>query len=102
MVLDSGKGVILVPMELSAAFVTTDHEMLVSRLQTRFGIQCPALQWCRSYLLDCYQVIHVSGEASYPVGLIYGVPRRSVLGTLECIAYMCPISGIQYTSIEWL
>ena len=44
MALDSGKGVILLLLDLSAGVDTIDHEILVSRLQTRFGIQGPALQ----------------------------------------------------------
>ena len=88
---DSGKGIILVLLNLSAAFDTIDHLILVSRLQTRFGMQDPALQWFASYLVDCYQVIHVSGEASDPVCLIYGISQGSVLGPLEFIAYMFPI-----------
>ena len=41
--LDSGKGVITVLLDLSAAFNIIDHDILLSRLQTRIGIEGPAL-----------------------------------------------------------
>ena len=57
MTLDSR--VILVLFDLSAAFDTIDHEILVSRLQTRFGIQSSALQLLLFYLVELYQIISV-------------------------------------------
>ena len=94
MALDFGKSIILVLLDLLAAFDTIDHETLVSRLQIRFGIQCPALQWFGAYLVDLDQVIYVSGEASDPVCFIYGIPQRLVLGTLKFIACLCAIYDI--------
>ena len=47
--LDSGKGIILVLLDLSAAFNTIDHNILMSRLQTRISIECPALHWFQSH-----------------------------------------------------
>ena len=41
--LDSGKSVILCLLDLSAAFDTIDHGILVSRLQSRIGIEATAL-----------------------------------------------------------
>ena len=99
MALDSRNRVSLVLFSLSAALDTIDHEILVSRLQTRFGIQGPTLQWFWSYLVDHYQVTHVTGEISDPLCLIYGVPQGSVLGTLQCITYTCSIYDIVHTPV---
>ena len=48
--LDYGKGVILVLLNQSETFNTIDHDILVWRLQTRIGIEGPALCWFQSYL----------------------------------------------------
>ncbi len=46
----SGSLNILLPLDLSAAFDTTDHSTPLSRLQSRTGITGSALSWFRSYL----------------------------------------------------
>ena len=43
--LDSGKCVILVLLDLSTAFDTIDHDIMVSMPQSRIGVEGPALQW---------------------------------------------------------
>ena len=47
---DDKKSVIILLLDLSAAFDTVDHTILVSRLANRFGIRDTALNWFRSYL----------------------------------------------------
>ena len=44
---DDNKSVILLLLELSAAFDTVDHAILVSILANRFGIWDTALNWFR-------------------------------------------------------
>ena len=47
---DSRDFVILVSLELAAAFDTVDHDTLSSCLQRYEGIQGTVLEWFRSYL----------------------------------------------------
>ena len=49
---DNHHHVILVLLDLSAAFYTLDHSILLQRFQKRFGITCTALRWMESYFND--------------------------------------------------
>jgi len=77
----------LVLLDLSAAFDTVDHEILLSILETRFAIQCTALDWLRSYLTGRTQVFVYADKqtVSYPV--LCSVPQGSVFGPLGFISY---------------
>jgi hypothetical protein len=88
--LDSGQGMILVLLDLSAAFDTIDHDILVSRLQSRIGIQDPAKQWFESYLQHRFQSIYLNGSSSDAIELLYGVPQGSVLGPSDFTCYTGP------------
>ena len=70
---------ILVLLDLSAAFDTIDHDILLHRLHHVFGIQGTALSWFRSYLTNRFQMVSIDGTLSDPVELCYGVPQGSVL-----------------------
>ena len=48
--IDNRQCVVLLLLDLSAAFDTVDHATLLHRLQLRFGINGKALQWFHSYL----------------------------------------------------
>ena len=79
---DNLESVILLPLDLSAAFDTVDHDILLSRLSKRFGIKGSVLKWFHSYLSDRTQFVKVNGASSDHHILQLGVPQGSVLGPL--------------------
>ncbi len=61
---DQGCISLLVLLDLSAAFDTIDHDILIDRLQNYTGIQGRALRWFRSYLFDRYHIVYLNRELS--------------------------------------
>ena len=57
--IDNHCSVILVLLDLSAAFDTVDHSLLLQRLSVRYGINGLAHQWFRSYLSDRHCTVRV-------------------------------------------
>ena len=74
--------VLLVFLDLSAAFDTVDHDVLLHRLEHRFGILDSALSWVRSYLTNRTQRIVIGNGKSSRFALNCGVPQGSCLGPL--------------------
>ena len=73
MALGQNKAAMLVLLDLSAAFDTIDHGMLLNRLSD-IGAQDTAHDWLRSYLDNRCQFININGCKSQSIPLIYGVP----------------------------
>ena len=92
--LDGGSSCILVLLDLSAAFDTIDHRILLKRLSKTFGIKGLALDWFASYLSDRFQMVTIDGHKSQPQLLEYGVPQGSVLGPKLYSLYTKPLVDI--------
>ena len=85
---------ILVLLDLSAAFDTVDHDILLERLQSRYGVSGMAHKWFASYLENRKQSVIIDGEVSDPTGLDWGVPQGSVVGPEMFVLYSAPIEDI--------
>ena len=92
--LDSGSGAVLLMLDLSAAFDTIDHGILLSRLNSLYGISGDALDWFKSYLSNRVQRVIIGDTVSECKGLNFGVPQGSVLGPKIYCMYTKPISDI--------
>lgn len=92
--LDRGQGVLLLLLDLSAAFDALDHKVLLTRLSTEVGIRGKALEWFSSYLSSRKQCVTINGASSNPSDLTIGVPQGSVLGPLLFLVYVLPLRRI--------
>ena len=91
---DDGNVTLLSLLDLSSAFDTIDHAILLERLYSTFGIAGSVLKWCKSYLSDRYQIVKVDSAKSDKKRLDYGVPQGSVLGPILFTLYVQPLTGI--------
>lgn len=85
--IDSGDLSALVLPHLSAAFDTVDHDILIQRLRTSYGLSGMVLHWFQSYLAGRRQYVRTGSSASFPTLILCGVPQRSVLGPILFLLY---------------
>jgi hypothetical protein len=92
--LDNGDTVMLVMLDLSAAFDTIDQKILTERLKQKYGITNTALKWFESYLHERTQSVSINNDESMHKKLKYGVPQGSKLGPVLFNAYIAPLSKV--------
>ena len=90
---DSGLLTILILLDLSAAFDTISHPLLLDRL-AGIGITGAALSWFTSYLTDRQQFVQLRNHKSGCSGVSLGVPQGSVLGPLLFTIYLLPLGTL--------
>ena len=79
--LGTGKKVVLCLLDLSAAFDTLKHSVLIDRLR-EIGLQDKALEWFQLYLSDRRMTVKIKEHVSELQVVKYGVPQGSVLGPM--------------------
>ncbi|XP_072048923.1 uncharacterized protein [Amphiura filiformis] len=78
--IDNQRAVLLLMLDLSAAFNTVDHGILLERFAGDFGIKGKVQNWFKTYLGGRTGRVHIDGVFSDDKNLIYGVPQGSVIG----------------------
>ena len=94
--LDEGTFSVLVLLDLSAAFDTVDHDILLHRLHHVFGIQDKALSWFKSYLTNKFQMV---------VNENLGLASKVVIAltkTIEMKGYEIYTLTISIQALTWL
>ena len=86
----------LVAIDLSAAFDTVDHDILLDILKCKFGIEGKALKWFDSYLRPCSFKVVIKGTYSEEQDLTV----RQLHWCKHLQPVLCPIGGGCHTQLK--
>ena len=92
--LDKGNATILVSLDISAAFDTVNHQMLIDRYKQYFGLDGEALQWMVSYLSERQQTVRIGSTESSFQPLETGFAQGSVLGGPKYNMFTTPLDDL--------
>ena len=84
---NSGKKVCVVSIDISKAFDTVSHPILLHKLY-RLGMDWDSIQWFNSYLTDRKQFVRNGKLTSNTLNISVGVPQGSILGPLLFAIYL--------------
>ena len=85
--LDKGLNASILLTDLSKAFDSISHELLIAKLHA-YGFSSPALSLIREYLSDTLQWTKVGDTFSNWRRILFGFPQGSILGPLLCNIYL--------------
>ena len=89
--MDNNETPINIFLDLSKAFDTIDHNILLDKLKY-YGLDDIAIKLFRSYLTNRYQYVQIENAKSQLLEINTGVPQGSILGPLLFIIYINDIS----------
>ena len=79
--MDSGKLIGAIYLDLTKAFNTISHKVLIDKLP-KFGIRVKSLDWFVDYLFNKSQTVEINGCRSGVKPIVSSVPQGSILGLL--------------------
>lgn len=93
---DPGDHAILVLLDLSAAFYTIDHAILMSRLEYCGGIKGNALKWINSFLSNRSFSACLGEVSSAAALLMFGVPHGSILAPILFPSFVLCYASVRH------
>ena len=81
-------------LDLTAAFDTVDHQLLLLQLERQFGLRGIVLAWFRSYLSGRTFLYMFSGCTSFIVYIVCSVRQGSVPGPLLFTVYIADLAAV--------
>ena len=93
---DENNIVALFLLDMSSAFDTIDHSLLIALLQESYGINSTALNWFVSYLENRTWSVNIENSFSNILTLMFGVPQDSILGPVLFILYTKHVQHIAF------
>lgn len=92
--LSQRRGVFLVLLDLSSAFDTVSHTILLKRMESELGMQGTVLNWFKSYLSGRTSSVCINGAFSNPQEMDFGLPQGSIVGPFGFTIYTLPLGRI--------
>ena len=90
--IDEGKFTIGIFLDLSKAFDTLNHEILLKQHE-HYGIRGNCLKWFENYLYKRTQIVKIGNHRSNKRTISTGVPQGSILGPLIFLLYINDIEN---------
>lgn len=88
---DKGTDTVLLMLDISSAFDTLSHDILLDILKNYLHIDNIVLSWFKSYLSNRFQHVQVKSAKSDMLSNKFGVPQGSILGPILFTIYMIPV-----------
>ena len=94
MVLQKARRITNIACDLSAAFDTVDHCLLIEVLQKIAGLDGSVISWCQSYLKPRTCQVTVAAAVSNKKDLLFSVPQGSLVGPWFYLIYALTLQDV--------